>query len=389
MTYSIKQSFKHAVGITFFLSGIYAKAQVSLVQNTIDKLKGYKNFSYEFTNKRLDNTIDTTINHNKQLFLKAPTDTIFGYFFKLELVYKTEKLVRTDLYNGKNQICLFPENRTYETQKIRPAIFTQTLLGNLNWIKNFVEKKPSKLVRAADTTINGLRNIHLILTTRDTFINKEHYYTLKHLLLDKRSGMPAALITISRSNYTGNGISDYYDEIRYSDYKFNQPNIGVPAFRVPKEYHLRKNSASIALLSPGIVAPDWTLFDANDNKISFSQLKGKVVLLDFYFIGCTGCMASLKPLDALHQKYKDKDFVIASISERDKKQAVISFEKRYNINYHGYLNGGSVVKSYHVTAFPTFYFIDKEGKIAKVFVGYSDDFEAKAIAIIENLLIKQ
>ena len=50
-----------------------------------------------------------------------------------------------------------------------------------------------------------------------------------------------------------------------------------------------------------------------------------------------------------------------------------------------------MVKPYHVTSFPTFYFIDKERKIAiaEVVVGYTDDLEERTSDIIDNLLFTQ
>jgi peroxiredoxin len=374
---------KSIIVILFFLPCTGVKAQVSSIQRVIDKLHSYSSFSYQLTDKRLDNTIDTTIQQNKDLFLKALADTTFGYLFKLE-----NGDGFTNVYNGEHQFHLLPESNTYQIQKIQPNILMQTLPGWLNWIKNFAERKPSSLAIAADTIINGISNEHLILTTYDTIINNEHLYTVKHLLIDKRSDMPGALITISRNNYYGNGISDFYDEMRFADYQFNQSDVNAATFTVPKGYSIQQESAPISLLATGTPAPDWTLFDANGNKMTLSQMKGKIVLLDFYFIGCTGCMLSLKPLNTIFEKYKGKNVVIASISERDKQQAVLAFEKRYNIKYPGYINASGVVKAYHVEGFPTFYFIDQQGKIANVFVGYSDDFELKVTAIIDNLLDK-
>ena len=97
-------------------------------------------------------------------------------------------------------------------------------------------------------------------------------------------------------------------------------------------------------------------------------------------------MASIQPLNALYEKYKNKDLIIVSLSERDSQKAVLDFEKRYKINYKGCINAANVVKSYKVTAFPTFYFIDKGGKIANAFVGYDDDFQYKAATIIDTVL---
>lgn len=385
----IKKFIKPFICFVFVLCSMNLNAQVSLLQNAIDKLENYKNFSYQFTNKHKDFTIDTTIKQNKELFLKAHADTVFGYLFKLETVYKTEKFTRTDLYNGKNLIYINPEDSTYEIQTIKHTAFQGTLLDNLNWIKNFTKKKPSKFVKASDTTINGVINTHLIVNTYDTVIDKEHYYTLKHLFIDKQSGVPTSIITKSRNKNFGNGISDYYDEIHYSNYKFDQENVDIATFTMPKGFHLLKvKPAPPAVLTAGTVAPDWTLYTADGKKTSLTQMKGKVVLLDFYFIGCIPCMDAIKPLNKLYEKYKDKNIVIASVTERDSKKSVLAFKKQYGIKYPGYVDATDVVKSYHVNGFPTFYFIDKEGKIANVTVGYSGGFEEKVTSIINNLLKK-
>ena len=97
-------------------------------------------------------------------------------------------------------------------------------------------------------------------------------------------------------------------------------------------------------------------------------------------------MLSLRSLDNIYEKYRNQNFVITSLTERDSKKSVLAFDKIYHIKYPGYIDASDAVKSYHVTGFPTFYFIDKEGKIASVLVGYSDNFEEKAITIIDDLL---
>ena len=79
---------------------------------------------------------------------------------------------------------------------------------------------------------------------------------------------------------------------------------------------------------------------------------------------------------------------MASLTERDGKKEVAAFEKTYKIQYPGYIGAADVVKAYHVTTFPVFYLIDKEGKIATVIDGYDDDFEQKVTATIDNLLSK-
>ena len=43
---------------------------------------------------------DTTVAHNKELFLKVPDDKQFGYYYSIETDHKTERFHRTDLYPG-------------------------------------------------------------------------------------------------------------------------------------------------------------------------------------------------------------------------------------------------------------------------------------------------
>jgi peroxiredoxin len=99
-------------------------------------------------------------------------------------------------------------------------------------------------------------------------------------------------------------------------------------------------------------------------------------------------MHTLAPLDKLYEKYKNKDFVILSISTRDSKKLVTAFKDSQHIKNQMYPDGAAVAELYHVTAAPTFYFIDQEGKIANVFSDLPDDLEKKMSAIIDNLTKK-
>lgn len=388
MIYAVKGLINSCICMAFVLFSVGVNAQVSLIQNTIDKLESYKNFSYRAVYKQKDYTSDTLIIQNKDIFSKAPEDKTFGYLFSMETLVKADKLNWIDLYNGKNLIHITPGDSTYEINQIRAKAMEGSLLSRLNWIKSFLEKKPSKIVKASDTTINAITCSHLIVNTYDTIINKEHYYTRIHVLIDKLSGMPDCIITKSRNTGIGDGITNYYTENRYFDYKFNQDSIDIASTTIPKGLHLPIERPILPLLASGTVAPDWTLYAADGKKMSLTQMKGKVILLDFYFIGCIPCMQAIKPLNNLYEKYRNQNVVIASITERDSKKSVLAFEKNYRIKYPGYVNAADVVKSYHVNAFPTFYFIDKEGKIAKVIDGYSDGFEGKVTSIIDNLLNK-
>ncbi|MEO6150277.1 MAG: TlpA disulfide reductase family protein [Mucilaginibacter sp.] len=256
-------------------------------------------------------------------------------------------------------------------------------------MKDRLEKRARKILPAADTTINGIASNHLIVNVYDTVINNERNYTLAHLYISKLSGLPDRITIASRNTTFGNGVSTYYSETSYSDYEFNQPGVNLALKTIPKGFHTPIAQDEMPDLLPiGTVAPAWTLNTSEGKKTSLTQLKGKVIMLDFFFVGCYGCMLSLKPLNKFHEKYKGQNFEIISLTERDGKESVNRFTNRYNIKYPIYINTAAVVDQYNVKSFPTFYFIDKEGKIASVFVGYDKDFEEKVSSIVDSLLAK-
>ncbi len=388
MTCLVKNLVKSTLCLTIFLYSNTVDAQISQIQNLITKVEGYNNFSYQSIIKLRDMSADTTVAHNKELFLKAPNDKLFGYLYSIETNHTTETFHRIDIYNGENLTVLSPIDTTFFFEKEPYSAYNQSLIGTLKSLKDRYNEKPFSITTLKDTIINGITNSHFIANVYDTIDNKVHLYLNRDYYIDKQTGLPG--LVVIRGRYKLNGlVSDYYDEIKYFDYKIDRPDITEANFVTPKNFKPRaQQAAPPALLATGTTAPDWTLYDASGKKVSLSQLKGKVVLLDFYFIGCSGCMASIKPLNAIYEKYHNKDFIIASLTERDSKKAVLDFEKRYNINYASYINAADVVKSYHVTAFPTFYFIDKQGKIGNAFVGYNDDFEGKVTSAINNLLSK-
>jgi peroxiredoxin len=388
MICSVKKLVRPALCLTVFLYSSTVDAQISSIQNLIDKVESYSNFSYQSVNKKRDMSADTTVALNKELFSKAPNDKLFGYLYSIETNHTTETYHKIDLYNGEGLTILSIIDSTFFSEKGPYIPYSQSLIGGLKFLKERYNKRPFRITMLKDTIINGVINSHLIANVYDTIDNNEHLYSNRTYYIDKQTGLPS-LVTIKGRYKYGGAVNDYYDETKYFDYKMDRSDITVANFVIPKGFKPReKQATSLALLAAGTTAPDWTLYDANGKKVSLSQLKGKVVVLDFYFIGCSGCMLSLKPLNAIYEKYKNKELIIASLTGRDSKKAVLDFEKRYKIKHTGYINAADVVKSYHVTTFPTYYFIDKEGKIDSVILGYNDDLEQKITAQIDKLLSK-
>ena len=144
------------------------------------------------------------------------------------------------------------------------------------------------------------------------------------------------------------------------------------------EYKPAEQETTPKLLHVGSSAPGWNLQLYNNGKtLALDALKGKVVLLDFWIKNCGPCIASVPHLNELQKKYANKNFEIISINSYDPKQDVKRFCDKHKVGYSVTLNGKEIAKKYGVSAFPTMFVIDKEGKIIYAAAGYDETIEKK------------
>jgi len=120
-------------------------------------------------------------------------------------------------------------------------------------------------------------------------------------------------------------------------------------------------------------APNFTLTDLNGEKVSLSDFKGKVIIVDFWATWCGPCKMEIPSFIQLQEKYQD-DVVILGISlDQGGPKTVVPFAKKMNINYPIVYGDGSVVQAYGgVRGIPTTFVIDRDFNIQRKFVGYTD-----------------
>ena len=126
-------------------------------------------------------------------------------------------------------------------------------------------------------------------------------------------------------------------------------------------------------------AADFTLKTVDGEKISLSDFKGKVVILDFWATWCPPCVKEIPHFNELAKEYKDEGLVVFGVSvDKNGKKAVTKFQKnKMEINYPLALFDQPTYNKYQTYlpeasrgGIPFTFVIDREGNIREHFVGY-------------------
>ncbi len=108
---------------------------------------------------------------------------------------------------------------------------------------------------------------------------------------------------------------------------------------------------------------DFTLTDLQGKSWHLRDLKGKVVLVNFWATWCPPCRKEMPDLQALYDTYKDQGFVVLSISDEEAAK-VSPFITERNISYPVLLDPGRKVNdAFVVDGIPKSFVYDREGKL--------------------------
>ena len=122
----------------------------------------------------------------------------------------------------------------------------------------------------------------------------------------------------------------------------------------------------------GFLAPDFTLDSLQGEKVALSDLRGKIVVLNFWATWCLPCRVEMPALERSYEQYKDSGLVIlgANMTNQDSEREVVSFVQEFGLTFPVLLDrDGSVGYLYQIRGLPTTFFINREGIIRTVVVG--------------------
>lgn len=165
----------------------------------------------------------------------------------------------------------------------------------------------------------------------------------------------------------------------YSDIQLNQSsieNFNLYDF-FPSDYEIRNRKAQNQKKSkPDIVgtkALHWTLKDVDEQDVSLTDFKSKVLLLNFTGIGCGPCKMAIPFLNGLKDQFKKEELEVVAIECWNRKpHSIQNYIKTHTINYKLLEGNEEVIKNYldGNRGVPYYFILDKDRMIKKVIYGY-------------------
>lgn len=133
--------------------------------------------------------------------------------------------------------------------------------------------------------------------------------------------------------------------------------------------------AAIADIPEG-AAPDFTLKSASGENLRLSELRGEVVMINFWASWCAPCRQEMPLLDELYNQYHPLGFTILGVNVEEDSAKAKQMLQENPVNFPVVFDNKSAVsKLYDVVAMPSTVLVDRDGNVRYLHRGYKPGYE--------------
>jgi len=136
----------------------------------------------------------------------------------------------------------------------------------------------------------------------------------------------------------------------------------------------RAEAAAAPLPAAGKPSPatDFQLADLSGHQVRLSDLRGKVVLLNFWATWCPPCKAEMPDLQALYAEYGSQhDFIVIAVNVEESRETAEAFARQYGLTFPILPDSDGRVSNqrYFIRSLPTSFIIDRTGHVRDTWLG--------------------
>ncbi len=154
-------------------------------------------------------------------------------------------------------------------------------------------------------------------------------------------------------------------------------------------------TAALAISGPvqaaeeGKTAPDFTLKALDGSNVKLNELRGTVVLVNFWASWCGPCRTEMPLLDELYNEYRDYGFTILGINLDEEQNRALMLLDRIPVSFPVLFDPENITsESFAVDAMPTTVLIDRNGVVRHHHRGYKDGFMDKYEQQVKELVLE-
>jgi peroxiredoxin len=117
-------------------------------------------------------------------------------------------------------------------------------------------------------------------------------------------------------------------------------------------------------------APDFSLETLDGEMVNLSDLRGQVVLVNFWATWCPPCRAEMPAIQQVYDRYRDRGFTVLAVDMQESEAEVTAFAEEMDLSFPILIDGnGRVFSRYRVKALPSTFFVDQAGIIREITIG--------------------
>jgi len=335
---------------------------------------------------------DTVVSKHYNVYIKEfinPADNYVGASIAQYMLEDSTKLVY--FYDGVVKSYLNWENKTVPVDSFQliktpfrvvyPPFFTYVK----SLLKYALETKDNIQVEVKDFGDSIQASLYVkdknveVVGNRIIYANLQDFTKEKYAFYDiwihKATGLPYRVKKKLPKGTTWESVTNIRVNKTNSEL-FVASNYYPPDFTITYKDKAIPNPVGLV----GQPAPDWILKDADHKSVALTDLKSKVILIQFTGIGCGPCYTAIPFLKQIVKDYKGKSFEFVSIETWSKNADELKkYQQKNGFNFTFLKSEDNVTKDYKVSSVPVFFILDDKRVIRKVINGYKKGTTDKEI----------